>query len=246
MDQCWKNFLPTICFVAFSIVLSLPIASGLVQDDDEEEGIRPMCVQVGPFEDKIEATMQNRIQQLKAEIELSPAQVRKLNVASKGVMKSQASYHNGWFFFGNPTASEFWKKTMGRTLDETQKKNVKEFDAKVDRRIKDKKRKFNELGSNAANAELVAAHLQKHLYLTDEQVAQVELELTQFLEETEGEAWDPTLSNFYEAKKGELDQALTAPQLLFFDGESLKNGIGDGPFWGGDWRKAKCTDCHVR
>ena len=88
---------PTIVSLGLSFLFSIPLVP-----QQEEEGVRPNCVQVGPFEDQIKATLSNRIDQLESALGFSKMQKRKLSVAAKGILRRQADYDEGWFFYGNP------------------------------------------------------------------------------------------------------------------------------------------------
>lgn len=232
---------PTSFSLLLSALISLPLMS-----PQEEEGIRPNCVQVGPFEELTQAVLLNRIGQLKSAIELSRTQAMKLSVAAKGVLKRQADFDEGWFYFGNPMRAELWQKTVKQTLSEEQLSQLEAFDAEVKLASQKARSRYDaDEADTDAQADFVSSNLQRFLYLTNSQTQKVRDLLRSHLDGIDREDWDPSLQTFYQSNESDLNQMLTESQRVFFDGQTLKNGIGDSAVWSFEWRRSKCTDCHV-
>lgn len=231
-------------YIALGLLLSL-VAPALCLQVQEEEAVDRLCVSIGPYENQINACMQNRILQLQSVIGLDDGQVKRLRIVSKGVLEREAKRVDDTFYYGNPILSKFWESNMDRVLSEQQRVKVAEFDEQVIARQQQARIRYGRKPHDSTTkASFVAANLQVHLHLSNDQTQQVSQLLKNHLDELEGKRWDPMLDAFYESKQEELELVLAESQRLFFDGNSLINGIGDRTVWDTQWRKASCTDCH--
>lgn len=230
-----------------SIVACLLISSVISQIGfQEDEEAQRLCMEIGPFERHIDACLSNRIQQLVSVAELNEKQITRLRIVAKGVLKGINREDNGTFYYGNPLESHLWKSNLGRILDDKQLVKANEFDLKVEaNRVQVLKRYSKAANEVPARADFVAANLQKHLYLTDQQTLKVTELLKTHLDELNERPWDPMLEAFYDEYRSELTKVLAETQLVFFDRKSLINGIGDRTVWDTDWHHATCKDCHA-
>ncbi len=213
-----------------------------IQDDEESHRL---CFEIGPFQDQIQACLQNRILQLDAEVEINDEQIKRLRVAAKGVLKREARRVEGHFYYGNPLLSKFWKSNLNRVLDEDQLARMVDFDKETHANLQRALSDYNSTPHDpATKANFVATNLRVHLYLSRRQTQKVTELLKTHLDELDAESWDSKLTSFYQSNQEELELVLAESQRLFFDGKSLINGIGDRSVWDAQWRKASCTDCH--
>lgn len=225
------------------LLISTAISQVWIQEDEETQRL---CLEIGPFENHIDACLKNRILQLSSVAQLSDKQTKRLRVVAKGVVNGVFQKNDGTFHYGNPLESRLWKSNLDRVLDDEQLSRKEAFDLHVETNREQALARYNKAANDfTARANFVAANLQKHLYLTDEQTQQVSELLKVHLEELENKSWDPMLDAFLEAKRPELKKILAETQLVFFDRKSLINGIGDRTVWDATWHKATCKDCHA-
>lgn len=190
--------------------------------------------------------LENRLSQLKLQLELSDSQVRKLEVAAKRLINQQpklkfpsGDLKDQPFFQGNPTNSEFWKKVEKKTLTEEQLNRLAQRKAAIEKQIASTT--INELAALSSPDTMTQFHLprwQMQFQLSDDQVARIEPILRERLQHGVEDARYPleVLPELDEAEVLSNSQFRLLKQLLDFKTVA---------FLEREWKEVSCAVCHT-
>lgn len=227
---------------SLSALTSLSIAFVAVLSQDE--GPLPCPMAKHARSQTIDA-LENRLTQLKSELELTEKQMLKLRVAIKRMVDQQPpldfdseNLTDQDFYRGNPTLSDFWRSIEGKVLTDEQKQRIQEIEAAISQQIE--ATAINELAALGSPDTMTQFHLarwKKSFRLSDEQARQIEPLLKAQLEQGVEDARHPA-EIIPQLQEKDI---LTDAQLRLLD-QLLRFKTVE--FLEMDWTKFSCAECH--
>ena len=219
---------------------SIAFLAILCQDDD------PLpCPMAKHARSQTIDTLENRLTQLKSELDLTEKQMLKLRVAVKRLVNQQPSLEFDFenltdqeFYRGNPTFSEFWRSIEGKILTEEQKNRILEIEKALAQQVE--ATEINELAALGSAETMTQFHLarwKKSFQLSEEQAKQIEPLLKAQLEQGVEDARYPTEI----IPQLQTNDILTESQLRLLD-QLLRFKTVE--FLEMGWTKFSCAECH--
>ena len=247
-----------LLFLSFTsgLILQVPVAAwqedGLdnpgVGMEEAEVADAPMCTMVAN-QANFENVIHNRIRQIRAVVDLTDQQQRKLEVAGKRLLLDENGENDKVTFFGNPLASSQWTAFTTRILTEEQRLRLAVFDADIQLRILTgddndliERNNSPEIGlPESVDPVTARANLEYYLFLTEEQATGIEPLIAGAFSRSDSSL---PLKEFIEENRPLLQELLTDSQSELLDHLDSEGVVPADGLWSNQWRTARCADCH--